>query len=64
MKKVFETFVTKEEMHIFVEEKIRNLRDELLNLIKSLEEKINKKVDLKDLARVEQNMLSKLEEVV
>lgn len=64
MKKVFETFVTKEEMHIYVEEKIRNLRDELLNLIKSLEEKINKKVDLKDLARVEQNMLSKLEEVV
>jgi hypothetical protein len=51
-------------MQAYVDEKVKALRDELLALIKALEDKLKGKVDMDDVQRVEQNLLSKLEEVV
>lgn len=53
LRKIVENFVSKEEMHGYVDEKIHILREEIMSLIKVLEDKINKKVDTKDLAKVE-----------
>lgn len=64
IKKSIEGFITREEMHNYVDEKVKNLRDELLALIKALEERLKTKVDMDDITRVEQSLLSKLEEVV
>lgn len=56
--------MTKEEMLAILEPKLKALRDELLRLIEELKNKLDRKADVDDLAKVESNFLSKLEEVV
>jgi len=56
--------MTKDEMLAILEPKLKALRDELLRLIEELKNKLDRKADVDDLAKVESNFLSKLEEVV